>query len=110
MSTPAKPPARSGAASAIGWVLTIGLNVVAPILTYNTLTEGSPRRPRRMDGLVRKAQGGRGAGARRRPTHRPSRPPRRPDGTGKPPVPTSGTGGFAVRDQGVQQPSRRLPR
>ncbi|MFE0647976.1 VC0807 family protein [Streptomyces sp. NPDC059534] len=34
-----QPPARSGAASAIGWVLTIGLNVVAPILTYNTLTE-----------------------------------------------------------------------
>ncbi|WP_030317423.1 VC0807 family protein [Streptomyces flavochromogenes] len=39
MSASAKPPARSGAASAIGWVLTIGLNVVAPILTYNTLTE-----------------------------------------------------------------------
>ncbi|MGW6414300.1 VC0807 family protein [Streptomyces sp. NPDC055055] len=39
MSAPARPPARSGAASAIGWVLTIGLNVVAPILTYNTLTE-----------------------------------------------------------------------
>ncbi|MFJ4337654.1 VC0807 family protein [Streptomyces sp. NPDC088915] len=33
------PPARSGGAAAIGWVLTIGLNVVAPILTYNTLTE-----------------------------------------------------------------------
>ncbi|MFH9722033.1 VC0807 family protein [Streptomyces sp. NPDC017254] len=39
MSESAKPSARSGAASAIGWVLTIGLNVVAPILTYNTLTE-----------------------------------------------------------------------
>ncbi|MER5808037.1 VC0807 family protein [Streptomyces sp. NPDC002033] len=34
-----KPPARSGAAFALGWILTIGLNVVAPILTYNTLTE-----------------------------------------------------------------------
>ncbi|MEU8459832.1 VC0807 family protein [Streptomyces sp. NPDC029003] len=33
-----KPPARSGAAFALGWILTIGLNVVAPILTYNTLT------------------------------------------------------------------------
>ncbi|MGW4743485.1 VC0807 family protein [Streptomyces sp. NPDC004290] len=38
MSTPARP-APSGGSSAIGWVLTIGLNVVAPILTYNTLTE-----------------------------------------------------------------------
>ncbi|MEU8526868.1 MULTISPECIES: VC0807 family protein [Streptomyces] len=34
-----QPPARSGAASAIGWVLTIGLNVVAPIITYNQLSE-----------------------------------------------------------------------
>ncbi|MFG2980040.1 VC0807 family protein [Streptomyces sp. NPDC048258] len=33
------PPTRSGAATAIGWVLTIGLNVVAPIITYNTLVE-----------------------------------------------------------------------
>ncbi|RSS44669.1 VC0807 family protein [Streptomyces sp. WAC08241] len=33
------PPARSGGAAAIGWALTIGLNVVAPILTYDTLTE-----------------------------------------------------------------------
>ncbi|MEU7602795.1 VC0807 family protein [Streptomyces sp. NPDC041003] len=33
------PPARSGAATAIGWILTIGLNVVAPILTYNTLVD-----------------------------------------------------------------------
>ncbi|MET9934554.1 MULTISPECIES: VC0807 family protein [unclassified Streptomyces] len=33
------PPARSGGSVAIGWILTIGLNVVAPILTYNTLTE-----------------------------------------------------------------------
>ncbi|MFF4171935.1 VC0807 family protein [Streptomyces sp. NPDC001744] len=33
------PPARSGASAAIGWFLTIGLNVVAPILTYNALTE-----------------------------------------------------------------------
>ncbi|MFI6145599.1 VC0807 family protein [Streptomyces sp. NPDC051109] len=31
------PPARSGGAAAIGWILTIGLNVVAPILTYNQL-------------------------------------------------------------------------
>ncbi|MBW5481757.1 VC0807 family protein [Streptomyces bambusae] len=33
------PPARSGASSAISWILTIGLNVVAPIITYNQLTE-----------------------------------------------------------------------
>ncbi|MEU8617796.1 VC0807 family protein [Streptomyces sp. NPDC048623] len=33
------PPARSGAATAIGWVLTIGLNVVAPIVTYGALTD-----------------------------------------------------------------------
>ncbi|WP_405709029.1 hypothetical protein OG264_13305 [Streptomyces xanthophaeus] len=33
------PPARSGAATALGWILTIGLNVVAPIITYNTLTD-----------------------------------------------------------------------
>ncbi|MFF1492641.1 VC0807 family protein [Streptomyces sp. NPDC058304] len=31
------PPARSGGAAALGWILTIGLNVVAPILTYNQL-------------------------------------------------------------------------
>ncbi|MGW4687120.1 VC0807 family protein [Streptomyces sp. NPDC004244] len=31
------PPARSGGAAAIGWILTIGLNVVAPIITYNYL-------------------------------------------------------------------------
>ncbi|MET9605434.1 VC0807 family protein [Streptomyces sp. NPDC006512] len=31
-------PARSGAATALGWILTILLNVVAPILTYNILT------------------------------------------------------------------------
>ncbi|MFB6619551.1 VC0807 family protein [Streptomyces sp. NPDC085524] len=35
-----EPPARSGAATAIGWILTIGLNVVAPIITYNTLVDG----------------------------------------------------------------------
>ncbi|MEU9146618.1 VC0807 family protein [Streptomyces sp. NPDC048349] len=34
-----EPPVRSGAATALGWILTIGLNVVAPIITYNTLTE-----------------------------------------------------------------------
>lgn len=39
MSAPDRPPARSGGSAAIGWVLTIGLNVVAPILTYNILTE-----------------------------------------------------------------------
>ncbi|MGW1767657.1 VC0807 family protein [Streptomyces sp. NPDC002073] len=33
------PPARSGAAAALGWILTIGLNVVAPIITYNQLTD-----------------------------------------------------------------------
>ncbi|WP_371592811.1 VC0807 family protein [Streptomyces virginiae] len=33
------PPKRSGAATALGWILTIGLNVVAPIITYNVLTE-----------------------------------------------------------------------
>ncbi|MFD8022412.1 VC0807 family protein [Streptomyces lavendulae] len=38
VSRPA-PPARSGAAAAVSWILTIGLNVVAPILTYNTLTD-----------------------------------------------------------------------
>ncbi|WP_435059210.1 VC0807 family protein [Streptomyces sp. bgisy060] len=38
MSAPTKP-ARSGGATAIGWILTIGLNVIAPIITYNTLTE-----------------------------------------------------------------------
>ncbi|MFI8965778.1 VC0807 family protein [Streptomyces sp. NPDC053493] len=42
MSAPhAQPaaPARSGAAVAIGWLLTIGLNVVAPILTYGALED-----------------------------------------------------------------------
>ncbi|MGW6985014.1 VC0807 family protein [Streptomyces sp. NPDC054932] len=45
MSTPATqdahpaPPKRSGGAAALGWILTIGLNVVAPIITYNVLTE-----------------------------------------------------------------------
>ncbi|KOG17883.1 MULTISPECIES: VC0807 family protein [Streptomyces] len=38
-TAPPEPPARSGAASALGWILTIGLNVVAPILTYDILTE-----------------------------------------------------------------------
>ncbi|MFE2141451.1 VC0807 family protein [Streptomyces sp. NPDC059456] len=33
------PPARSGGAAAIGLILTIALNVVAPILTYNTLVD-----------------------------------------------------------------------
>ncbi|OKK19467.1 hypothetical protein AMK16_15300 [Streptomyces sp. CB00455] len=33
------PPARSGAATALGWILTIGLNVVAPVITYNMLTD-----------------------------------------------------------------------
>ncbi|MFD4144176.1 MULTISPECIES: VC0807 family protein [unclassified Streptomyces] len=33
------PPARSGSASALGWILTIGLNVVAPIVTYNALVD-----------------------------------------------------------------------
>ncbi|MFE7777943.1 VC0807 family protein [Streptomyces sp. NPDC057445] len=32
------PPARSSSGAAIGWILTIGLNVVAPIITYNSLT------------------------------------------------------------------------
>ncbi|MFF0754152.1 VC0807 family protein [Streptomyces sp. NPDC004267] len=42
MSVPlARPdtPARFGAAAAIGWILTIGLNIVAPILTYGALTD-----------------------------------------------------------------------
>ncbi|MGW4160300.1 VC0807 family protein [Streptomyces sp. NPDC004788] len=42
MSAPlARPdaPARSGAAAAVGWILTIGLNIVAPILTYGALTD-----------------------------------------------------------------------
>ncbi|MCP3755924.1 hypothetical protein [Streptomyces sp. TBY4] len=38
-AAPAGPPARSGAAAAIGWILTIGFNVVAPVLTYNMLTD-----------------------------------------------------------------------
>ncbi|MEW2433477.1 VC0807 family protein [Streptomyces caniferus] len=33
------PPARSKGAAALGWVLTIGLNVVAPIITYNMLRD-----------------------------------------------------------------------
>ncbi|MFJ2594533.1 VC0807 family protein [Streptomyces erythrochromogenes] len=36
--TPA-PPARKGGAAALGWILTIGLNVVAPIITYNQLRD-----------------------------------------------------------------------
>ncbi len=36
-ATQPEPPARKGGAAAIGWILTIGLNVVAPILTYNHL-------------------------------------------------------------------------
>ncbi|MFI8824809.1 VC0807 family protein [Streptomyces sp. NPDC053431] len=32
-------PARSGAAAAIGWTLTVGLNIVAPILTFGALTD-----------------------------------------------------------------------
>ncbi|MGW9041816.1 VC0807 family protein [Streptomyces lydicus] len=32
-------PARSGGAAALGWLLTIALNVVAPIITYNTLRD-----------------------------------------------------------------------
>ncbi|MEY2228128.1 MULTISPECIES: VC0807 family protein [Streptomyces] len=45
MSTPAThharpaPPKRSGGAAALGWILTIGFNVVAPIITYNVLTK-----------------------------------------------------------------------
>ncbi|MFF4387003.1 VC0807 family protein [Streptomyces sp. NPDC001552] len=45
MSTPAihearpAPPKRSGGAAALGWILTIGFNVVAPIITYNALTK-----------------------------------------------------------------------
>ncbi|MCX4962614.1 VC0807 family protein [Streptomyces virginiae] len=45
MSTPAThharpaPPKRSGGATALGWILTIGFNVVAPIITYNVLTK-----------------------------------------------------------------------
>ncbi|GHB39449.1 hypothetical protein GCM10010347_06140 [Streptomyces cirratus] len=32
-----KPPARSTGAAAVGWIVTIGLNVVAPVITYNQL-------------------------------------------------------------------------
>ncbi|MFG2112002.1 VC0807 family protein [Streptomyces sp. NPDC048718] len=45
MSTASQPqpqpgaPARSRSAAAIGWALTIGLNIVAPILTYGALTD-----------------------------------------------------------------------
>ncbi|MFG2230958.1 VC0807 family protein [Streptomyces sp. NPDC048723] len=45
MSTPTThgarpaPPKRSGGAAALGWILTIGLTVVAPIITYNVLTK-----------------------------------------------------------------------
>ncbi|MER7787135.1 hypothetical protein [Streptomyces sp. NPDC097640] len=31
------PPARSRGAALVGWVVTIALNVVAPIVTYNAL-------------------------------------------------------------------------
>ncbi|MFI0151899.1 VC0807 family protein [Streptomyces lydicus] len=34
-----EPPAWSGGAAALGWILTIALNVVAPIITYNTLRD-----------------------------------------------------------------------
>ncbi|MFE0583399.1 MULTISPECIES: VC0807 family protein [unclassified Streptomyces] len=34
-----EPPARKGGAAALGWILTIGLNVVAPIITYNQLRD-----------------------------------------------------------------------
>ncbi|MFJ8014036.1 VC0807 family protein [Streptomyces sp. NPDC096339] len=37
-ATQSSPPARSGGAAAIGLILTIALNVVAPILTFNILT------------------------------------------------------------------------
>ncbi|MCX4747810.1 hypothetical protein OG455_20195 [Kitasatospora sp. NBC_01287] len=39
MSSPTPPPApaRKGSAAALGWVLSIGLNIVAPILIYNQL-------------------------------------------------------------------------
>ncbi|WP_244304070.1 VC0807 family protein [Streptomyces lydicus] len=33
------PPARSGRAAALGWLLTLALNVAAPILTYNALRD-----------------------------------------------------------------------
>ncbi|MCH0540644.1 hypothetical protein I3F58_13895 [Streptomyces sp. MUM 203J] len=33
------PPKRSGGAAVLGWALTISLNVVAPVITYNVLTE-----------------------------------------------------------------------
>ncbi|WMX48226.1 VC0807 family protein [Streptomyces roseicoloratus] len=33
------PPARSGAATAIGWALTVSFTIVAPILTYGALTD-----------------------------------------------------------------------
>ncbi|MFB7863058.1 VC0807 family protein [Streptomyces sp. NPDC056069] len=38
---PVRPaaPARSGAATAIGWTLTVGLNIVAPIVTFGALTD-----------------------------------------------------------------------
>ncbi|MFI9719737.1 VC0807 family protein [Streptomyces sp. NPDC052396] len=37
MSEQAQAPARKGGAAALGWVLTITFNIVAPILTYNQL-------------------------------------------------------------------------
>ncbi|MFF0550342.1 VC0807 family protein [Streptomyces sp. NPDC004311] len=33
------PPARSRGAAALGWVMTIGLNVIAPIITYHQLRD-----------------------------------------------------------------------
>ncbi|MEU3724031.1 VC0807 family protein [Streptomyces sp. NPDC031705] len=38
-AAPPAPPARSGGAAAVGLLLTIAFNVVAPIVTYNVLTE-----------------------------------------------------------------------
>ncbi|WP_235502888.1 MULTISPECIES: VC0807 family protein [unclassified Kitasatospora] len=32
-------PARKGGSAAVGWALTIGFNIVAPIITYNQLVE-----------------------------------------------------------------------
>jgi hypothetical protein len=37
MAEQAQAPARRGGSAALGWVLSIGLNIVAPIITYNQL-------------------------------------------------------------------------